>query len=320
MSSDIQNARTALLLPPLSFLGNSPFLTLTAGIIEKNILLTYPISLYSREEHGKMNWLGFVYTFLFTGKNGERCASITYPLCFNESCKNEIFERLFKEVEELAAAFKAKQILYEGYQNVRGELFNPTSGIGFGNIWNRDFLDFIKKKGFVETRTTSTYEIEWLSDLKSSRDICAYTVSGIDQRRRHYLELCSACDSFLQLFDLESVMARPLNACEMFYFREEWIVFTERGSERGCLRWFPQFIFTEEMKREAKIARLLFDDAALEFMWASVAETMNRICASGMNRIQIADIPRGSLIESNLESLGGFKICETVLMVRPMTR
>ena len=79
-NNDIQNAKTSILLPPLSFLKNAPFVMLSSGIIEKNVLLTYPMSLYTRDGNGKMNYLGFLYTFLFTGKDGSVVAAIALLL------------------------------------------------------------------------------------------------------------------------------------------------------------------------------------------------------------------------------------------------
>lgn len=309
--SDIENAKPAILLPPLSFLGDAPFITLSSGVLEKKVLLSYPISLYTRE-NGKINWLGFLYAFLFTGKEGERVASIAYPLCFDESYKQEIFERLLKEVEELASAFKASRIEYEGYQHVTGELFKPCSTIVFGNTPNADFLDFVKTKEFIQTRITSCYEIEWSSTREGN--VHVYTAPDFHHRRRHYLELCSVSDSFYQEFDVESVLSLPPDTTERF-LKEEWVVFTQSERERGCLRWFPQSLFDHTRRREAKIARLLFDKCTPEFVCDSVVETMNRIASAGMNLIQIGDVPEGST-ESCLESLGGSKVCEIVYMAK----
>jgi hypothetical protein len=311
-NNDIQNAKTSILLPPLSFLKNAPFVMLSSGIIEKNVLLTYPMSLYTRNGNGKMNYLGFLYTFLFTGKDGEKTAFITYPLSFNDSYKQEIYERLLKEVEELRTAFKASKIVYEGFSDVSGELFNPVGVTGFGNILNTDFLDFIRTKGFIQTHATTCYEVEWINECD---DISAYTLSDFHERRQKYLELCRQSPSFMQLFDLESVMARPPGSIERVFLREDWVLFTERGNEKGCIKWFPQSVFKEDMKREAKIARLLFCDASPEFICASVKEAMNKIASLGFNRIQVGDIPKGSLIECELEKKGK-KVCEIVYMTK----
>ncbi|MBU7048480.1 MAG: hypothetical protein HXS54_18770 [Theionarchaea archaeon] len=312
-NNDIQNAKTSILLPPLSFLKNAPFVMLSSGIVEKNVLLTYPMSLYTRDGNGKMNYLGFLYTFLFTGKDGEKTAFITYPLCFNDLYNQEIYERLLKEVEELRTAFKASKIVYEGFVNVSGELYNPLGVTGFGNIPNADFLDFVRTKGFEKTHVTTCYDVDW--PINECDDISVYALSDFHERRQKYLELCLKSPSFMQLFDFESVMTRPPGIIERAFLRKDWVLFTERGNEKGCIKWFPQSVFKKDMKREAKIARLLFCDASPEFICASVQEAMNEIASHGFNRIQIGDIPKGSLIECELEKKGE-KVCEIVYMTK----
>lgn len=302
------HARTAILLPPLTFLEDAPLVTLTSHVIEKNVLVTYPISLFTREDRGKMNWLGFLYAFLFIRKDGKKVAQISYPLCFDQSHQWEIFERLFKEVEELASAFKASQIVYEGYNNVRKPLFKPYSAIAFGNTVNAAFLDFVKTKGFTQTDVNYCCEIEW--SPHRTCDVNLYTISDFYKRRREYLELCRASPSFNQLFDVESVAALPPHSIERF-FKREWVIFTESEKGKCCLRWFPQSIFAKEMTREAKIARILF--TAPEAVFDSAVETLNYLHAQGKPRVQIADIPENLI--NDLEKMGASPVHETVYMV-----
>ena len=159
------------------------------------------------------------------------------------------------------------------------------------------------------------YEVESSGLSPSEMSVQVYTISDLHQRRTRYLELCRQSESFAQLFDVRYIVKQPLCVTERFYFKEEWVVFTESGKEKGCIRWFPQSAFTKEMEREAKIARLLFCNSTPEFMYASVTETLRHIALLGMNRVQIADIPEGT-IESRLEAGGGSRMYEAVYMVK----
>lgn len=307
----IDNAKSAILLPPLSFLENAPFVTMFGGVVENNVLVTYPVSLYTRDNSGKMNWLGFLYAFLFTGKDGKRVCSVTYPLCFDDTYKKEIYGRLLKETEELASAFKASRMVYQGYRCVTGEILHPVSTITFGNIPNEDFLEFVKDNHFVQKEVKSCYEI--LSPAVVSEESIAYTIPDFYERRRKYLELCRLSDSFAQLFDLESIIRQPPGLMDRFYFKEEWVVFTESENEKGVLRWFPQSSFNKGNK--AKVARMLFYNATPEFIWRSITETLKRITLAGIPQIHLADIPE-SFPESKLKDMGASKVYETVHMVK----
>ena len=307
----LDTAQSVILLPPLSFLKNAPFVTMFSGTVENNILVTYPVSLCDRDTYGKIEWLGFLYIFLYTGKDGKKVGHITYPLCFDALHKKEIFERLLTEVEELATAFGASRMEYEGYRNLTGEMFQPVSVIKFGNTSDADFLQFVKEKGFTQKRVSPCYEVE--SPEIKEEPISVYTISDHHERRRAYFELCWLSDSFPQLFDVDQVLASPPSIAEQSFFHEDWVIFTESGEEKGVLRWFPQSLFGGE---GAKIARLLFFEATPEFVCSSVTETLKRITLSGISKIQVADIPEGSPTEDVLKELGGTRVCETVHMVK----
>ena len=311
MSHIIDNAKSAILLPPLTFLRNAPFVTMFSGTVEKNVLVTYPVSLYTRSDQQKMNWLGFLYIFLYTAKDGKKAGYMTYPLCFDCDNKWEIYKKLFKEVEELATAFGASRMEYEGYQSITGELLEPLSVTKFGNVPDIDFLEFIKTKGFTQKEMKPCYEV--VSPEIGEESINVYTISDFSQRRREYLDVCRMSDSFPQLFDIEQVLTSSPGVVEHFYFRKDWVLFFKSGNGRGVLRWFPQSLFNRD---GAKVARMLFVDASPEVACSGVTETLRRILSSGVDRVQIADVPEGSLTESTLKALGGSKVYEAVYMVK----
>lgn len=308
------NAKAAILYPPLTFLNDAPFLTMSAGILEKKVLLTYPMSLYTRADSGKIEWLGFLYVFLFTAKNQKKVAQVTYPLCFDRAHEKEIYERLLKEAEELARAFGASQLQYEGHLHLTKELFKPYSTVVFGNVLNPSFLALLREKGFTQEGVTSCYEVEGALEPGGGR-LTTYTISDFNARRSRYLHFCETSSSFLQAFERLSVEQLPMSATERGYFREEWVLFLgSEGREVGCVRWFPQSVFTGEMRGEAKIVRLLFGDVASEVMVEGVREALRQIGSQGMKKIQVADVAAGSPIESYLKGVGD-KVGETMLMV-----
>jgi hypothetical protein len=100
---------------------------------------------------------------------------------------------------------------------------------------------------------------------------------------------------------------------DRFYFKEEWVVFTESEKEKGCIRWFPQSLFGGGEK--AKVARMLFHNATPEFVSTAITEALAMIASSGVTEVQLADIP-ACLPESVLKSMGASKVCEIVQMVK----
>lgn len=306
----IEKAQTGILLPPLSVLRNAPFVTMFSGVVEGNILVTYPISLYTRREH-MINWLGFLYCFLFTGKDNEKTGVVTYPLCFKDEYKWEIYERLLKEAEELARAFKASSLLYEGYQSIKRIIY-PLSGLTFGNTCNEDFLTFVRDNQFVQKEARPCYEV--VSPLQGEGDsVHAYTLSDLHERRRRYLELCSLSDSYPQLFDVR-IGDQPPGIMDKIFFHKDWVIFTESGHQKGGIRWIPHLFPTEN---KGKIVRMLFYSATPEFVYNSVAEALNLIFSSGVTTIHISDIEEGSLLESKLKKVSS-KVYETVYMVKDL--
>ncbi len=294
------NMKSAILLPPLSFLKNSPFVSMFSGAVEKNVMVTYPISLYRRDITGRIEWLGFIYTFLYTAKDGKKVAHLAYPLSFGD-----VYERLLKEAEELATAFKASRIEYEGYRNVTGHMMYPVSGFRFGNNVSSDFIDFLKDNGFTEKETRYCYEISSL--LADSHDILTYTIPDFHERRHRYLEMCRVSDSFPQLFDM-GIYDYP-DVFENRYLREEWVIFTESGEQKGAVRWLPQSLFGG---KGGKVVRLLFFNATPQFMSASLSKALRRMPLN----VQIADIPRGNPLQKVVEDLGGVPVYETVHLVK----
>lgn len=301
------DAKSTILLPPLSFLKKAPFVTMFSRIVENNILVTYPITLYTREDTGKMNWLGFLYTFLFTGKDGKRASYVSYPLCFDDNHKNEVYQRLLKEAEELATAFKASRIVYEGYQCITGDVIPPITSITFGNTENPDFLAVVKENQFVLQEVNPCYEIDTFT---TSGDVTVYTIPDFDKRRQKYLTLCSVCDSFPQYIDVNILTTHPPGIMDKVYFNQEWVLFSEHQLQKGCIRWFPQSLFDKE-KKGAKIVRTLFYNASSDFIYESVTEALKKISLSGITRVQIA----GAGID--LQKLGE-KVYETVYMVKQL--
>ncbi len=302
------DAKSTILLPPLSFLKEAPFVTMFSRVVENNILVTYPITLYTRKD-GKMNWLGFLYTFLFTGKDGKRVSFVCYPLCFDH--KKEVYQRLLKEAEELATAFKASRMVYEGYQLITGDMIPPFSSITFGNTVNPDFLEVVKENQFAVQDIKHCYEIT--SAFDSAGDVTVYTAPDLYERRQKYLALCSMCDSYPQTIDA-TIKTQPPGIMDNVYFNEEWVLFTECESQKGCIRWVPQSLFDKE-KKGAKIVRILFHNASSDFIRESVTEAIKKIFSSGVTRIQVADVLEGSVTEGVLKQLGE-KVYDTVYMVK----
>lgn len=290
-----------------------------SGFMQKKMLLTYPLSLYIRKNTGEINWLGFIYSFLFTGKSKEKVCGITYPLCFDNVHTEEIFEKLLKEVEELALSFGASRIEYEGYQNVTGKIFAPVSNIGFGNTPNPAFLRFIKKNGFIQKNIRSCYEVSWSSIYEnqwSTEYIRLNTIPDFHCRKNQYYNMCSWSDSFTQYINTNHVKS-IYPPTQSKFFKKDWIIFAESGKEKGCFRWIPHAAFThkKDSKREAKIIRLLFHNATPTFMVTSTAAVLTHIHKKGMNQIQIANIGQHK-IESMFKDLNASKVYETVAMVK----
>lgn len=312
--STIDEAKSAILLPPIPSMKDAPFVTMFSKAEDKQRQVIYPVSLYIRNDSGKMQWLGFLFTFLFTRKDEKNVAYITYPLCFDHTHKQEIYERLLQEVEAFAATFGVSRIIYEGYQHITGELFKPLSTVKFGNTPNKDFLEFVKSKGFTQKEVRPCYQIKGCPQIDSGEDIAVYTIADFHERRCRYLELCRSSDSFVQHFDLTPVIDYPPSITERFYFNEEWLIFTESNNQKGCLRWFPQSIFDKKMEKKAKIVRMLFCNASPEFICSSVTETLKRIATADIEEIRVADIPGNSICEDMLKNKGFSMIYETVYM------
>jgi hypothetical protein len=310
MDQDIQSV---ILFPPLSFLREAAFVTMFHRVVETNILVTYPITLYTRDDNGTMDWLGFLYTFLCTGKDGAKTSFITYPLCFSEEHKREIYERLLKEAGELARAFGASRMEYEGYQSITGEVVYPLSGMTFGNTCNTDFIQAAEDNQFTVKKVDFCYEV---TPLAASESLRIYTIPDFLERRRAYLELCSMCDSFPQYIDVEKIVGQPPGITDRMYFKKDWIIFTESGEEKGAIRWIPQSIGKE---KKAKIVRMLFYNAGTDFVCNSVRGAINQIGMSA-DRIQVADIPGGTPLEDMVKNLGGVKVYETLHMVKEISR
>jgi hypothetical protein len=300
----------------LSLLKKAPFINLFFDAMEKSIVLTYPLSLYVRNDLGRIRWLGFIYAFLFKRKNGKKVVQLTYPLIFDNTHQEEIYERLLAETEELASDFGAEQIEAEGFRDISGTMFDPLSSVAFGNVPNADFLQFLEAKGFLQKEVKSCYQIKWSSHLQEKGMVQEYTVSGFHERKRQYLELLQLSDSCAQSVYPSHSIAVPPPVTERFYFKEEWVIFTQSETERCCLRWFPQSIFVKKMKKEAKVVRLLCGKTSREFICNSMVAMFNKISSHGIDTLQISDIPPGSDVESFLQRWGGFKVYETVCMVQ----
>ena len=303
------DAKSTILLPPLSFLKKAPFITMFSRIVENNILVTYPITVYTRKSTGKMMWLGFLYTFLFTGKDGKKVSFVSYPLCFDDNHKNDIYQRLLKEAEELATAFKASRIVYEGYQCITGDVIPPISTITFGNTVNPDFLTVAKENQFLPQEVNPCYEIDTFT---ATGDVTVYSISDFSKRRYNYLALCSVCDSFLQHIDVNTLTSHPPGVMDKVFFNKEWILFSQDQLQKGCMRWFPQSLFDKE-KKGAKIVRTLFYNASPDFIHESITGALQKISLSGIKRVQI----NGAGIEDTLKDMGK-KVYETVYMVKQL--
>jgi hypothetical protein len=313
---DIEQAKVGILLPHLSFLKKAHFINLFFDAMEKSMVLTYPLSLYVRDDSGKIRWLGFVFAFLFTRKNGKKSVQLTYPVSFDEKRQEEIYERLLKEVEELASDWEADRIEVEGYRNISGDIFEPLSSIAFGNVPNFEFMRFLKIKGFLKEEVKPCYQITWSPRQQESENFRAYTVSDFRQRKKQYLELLQLSDSCAQLVSPSHLAALSPPITERFYFNEEWVIFTQSEMRRGCLRWFPQSLFDEGMTREAKVVRILHGKAPPEFVDCSMTAGFNKISLHGISTLQVADISSGSDEESFLKTWGGFKVYETVRLIQ----
>jgi hypothetical protein len=279
-------------------------MTMFSGVVENNVMVTYPVSLHTRGKTGGMNWLGFLYTFLYTGKDGEKVATISYPLCFDNEHKTEIYTRLLTEVEELATAFKASRTEYTGYANCSQEV-DPVSDMVCGNVVNEDFLTFIKNE-FTEKGVYYCYEVVPISGEPEN----VYTISDFNMRRRKYLELLHGSDSFVQKFDLETFLREPPGILEKFYFEKEWVIFAESENERGCCRWVPSF----RNITSAHVVRLILEGSP-----AYVAQTipdMLKMIGLYANTVYIGSIKNKSAEEQAIKEMGGKKVYETVSMVK----
>ena len=304
--------QSVILFPPLSFLKEAVFVTMFHRVVDTNILVTYPITLYTRDDNGTMDWLGFLYTFLCTGKDGTKTSFITYPLCFSEEHKREIYERLLKEAEELARAFGASRMEYEGYQHITGEVLYPLSGMMFGNTCSPDFIQVAEENQFTVKNVDFCYEI---TPPVTCEPLQIYTIPDFFERRRAYLELCSLCDSFPQYIDVEKIVGQPPGITDRRYFKKDWIIFTESGEEKGAIRWVPQSIGKE---KKAKIVRMLFYNAGTDFICTSVKGVINQIGTSA-DRIHIPGIPGGTPLEDMVKNMGGTKVYETLHMVKEIS-
>ncbi|MBU6996653.1 MAG: hypothetical protein HXS42_03290 [Theionarchaea archaeon] len=307
--------RAGILLPQLSLLRNALFINPFFDAVKDSMVLTYPLSLYVRDDSGRIRWLGFIYAFLFTRKNGKKSVQITYPLSFDDMRKEQLFERLLEEVKELASDFGADQIEAEAYRNISGNMFEPLSSVAFGNVPNFEFLRFLETRGFQQEESKSCYQIKWSSHIWKPDSVREYTISDLTQRKKQYLELLQLSDSYIQSVYPDHLNTLPPPVTQRFYFKEEWVIFTQSNMEKCCLRWFPQSIFNKRMEKEAKVVRMLCGKASSDVICRSLAAGFNTIGSHGIDTLQIADIAKGSDVESFLTSRGAFKVYETVTMV-----
>lgn len=300
----LHTAKTAILLPPLSFLKNAPFMTMFSGVIENNIMVTYPVSLYTRD-NSVMNWLGFLYTFLYTGKDDEKVATISYPLCFDNEHKTDVYTRLLTEVEELATAFKASRMEYTGYTNCSQNV-DLVSDMVCGNVYNEDFLKFIKNE-FTEKGVYYCYEVVPPSGEPEN----VFTISDFGMRRRKYLELLECSDSFVQKFDMEALLREPPGMLEKFYFEREWIIFAESGNERGCCRWVPSF----KDAKSAHVVRLILEGSP-GFVAGTILDMLKMMGSCNVSKVYIGNIKKDSVEEQIIKEMGGKKVYKIVSMVK----
>lgn len=313
---ELEQARVGILLPQLSLLKKAHFINLFFDAMEDSKVLTYPLSLYIRDDSGRIHWLGFVFAFLFRRKNGKKSVHLTYPLCFDEIYQVEVYERLFAEIEELALDFGAERVEIEGYRNISGDIFEPLSSVAFGNAPNLEFMQFLETWGFLQEEVRSCYQIPWTSRMQESDTVQAYTLPDFHQRKTQYLELLQLSDSYIQSISPSSSIALPPPITERFYFNEKWVIFTQSKMERCCFRWFPQSLFDRKMKREAKVVRILQGRASPDVVRKSIVSGFNRISSQGIDTLQVADISPGSNVESLLKTWGGTRVYDTVRMAR----
>jgi hypothetical protein len=308
---NIKDAKCALLFPPLCYLGGASFLTMFSGVIERNVLVTYPLSLYERGPSGVMEWLGFLYAFLYTAKDGEKVCAPAYPLCFVKGSLEEefeIYERLFKEVEELAQAFGVSRMEYEGYQNITGDIMVPLSSMVCGNTVNTEFLRFVKTKGFDERRVTSCYEVP----VPAGEPEYSYTITDLNDRRKKYLELLEKADSFPQHVSAEELFKEPPGIMDRLFFKEEWIVFFQKEGTEGCLRWVPSL----GNKERARVLRVIFRNANSDFVCTGMEDMLRLLASNGVRTVQAADIVESSRLEKMFEQMNGKPVYKSSLLVR----
>ncbi|MGC1119680.1 MAG: hypothetical protein WBA22_01185 [Candidatus Methanofastidiosia archaeon] len=307
----VKDAKCALLFPPLCYLGGAPFVTMFSGVIEKNVLVTYPLSLYGRGPSGVMEWLGFLYAFLYTAKDGEKVCTMAYPLCFvKEPIEKEfeIYERLFKEVEELAQAFGVLRMEYEGYQNITGDIMVPLSSMVCGNTVNEEFLKFIKTKGFEERRVTSCYEIP----VPAGGAEYSYTIVDLNERRRKYLELLEKSHSFPQHVSAKKLLEEPPGIMDRLFFKKGWIIFCQEEEKEGCLRWVPSL----GNKERARVLRVIFRNANSNFVCTGMEDMLRLVASNGVRTVQVADIVESSKLEKVFERMNGNPVYKSSLLAR----
>jgi hypothetical protein len=308
---NVNDAKCALLFPPLRYLGGAPFVTMFSGVIERNVLVTYPLSLYKRGPSGVMEWLGFLYAFLYTAKDGEKVCTLAYPLCFvkgsfEEEC--EIYERLFKEVEELAQAFGVSRMEYEGYQGVTGDIMIPLSSMVCGNTVNDEFLKFAKTKGFEERRVTFCYELS----IPAGQPEFSYTIADLNERRRKYLELLEWSDSFPQQISAEDLLREPPGIMDRSFLKEKWIIFCQQGEKEGCLRWAP----CDGDTGRAQVLRVIFKNADFDFFCAGMVDMVKAVVSNGIRIVHVDDISESSRLRQVLERMNGRPVYKSLLLVR----
>jgi hypothetical protein len=308
---NMNDAKCALLFPPLCYLGGAPFVTMFSGVIERNVLVTYPLSLYERGPSGVMEWLGFLYAFLYTAKDEEKVCTLAYPLCFvkgspEEEC--EIYERLFKEVEELAQAFGVSRMEYEGYQSITGDLMVPLSSMVCGNTVNEEFLRFVKTKGFEERRVTFCYEVP----VPAGQPEYSYTIADLNERRRKYLELLEWSDSFPQHMSADDLLKEPPGIMDRSFLKEKWIVFCQQEEKEGCLRWVP----CDDDAGRARVLRVIFKNADSNFSYGGMVDMFRAMATNGVRTVQLADVVESSGLESVLERMNGKPVYKSLLLVK----
>ncbi|MBU6998828.1 MAG: hypothetical protein HXS41_14785 [Theionarchaea archaeon] len=306
---NVNDAQCALLFPPLRYLDDAPFLTMFSGVIEKNVLVTYPLSLYERDSSGSLKWMGFLYAFLYTAKDGEKVCSLAHPLCFVKTSLGEEFEiygRLFKEVEELARAFGVSRMEFEGYESIAGSVAAPLSSMVCGNTVNEEFSRFVKTKGFEERRVTLCYEIP----VHPGEPEYSYTIADLNERRKTYLEFLEGSDSFPQHFSTDELLKNPPGIMDRLFLKEKWIVFCRQGKKEGCLRWIPCNGDTER----AKVLRVIFRNADSDFFSAGMIDMVRVVASKGIRTVHVTDIMESSDLENVLQRMNGKPVYRSSLL------